>query len=70
MEKKVAFRSSMHRLEEIVALLEKNDMELEEAIALFEEGLQLVNTCDKQLKGFDHKVQELLDTYQEGTNNG
>ena len=52
MEEKLAFRASMTRLEEIVSLLEKNDIELEEAIALFEEGLKLVNSCNTQLQGF------------------
>ena len=56
----------MLKLEEIVDALEKNEIELEEAISLFEEGLQLVNQCDQQLKGFENKVQELLNTYQEG----
>ena len=40
----------MARLEEIVSLLERNEIELEEAISLFEEGLKLVNSCDTQLK--------------------
>lgn len=59
------FKESMQRLEEITAALEKNDLELEGAILLFEEGLQLVNSCDKQLKGFENKVQDLLNHYQE-----
>ena len=44
-------------------------VELEDAIALFEEGLQLVNSCDSQLKNFENRVQELLNTYQEGSDN-
>ncbi|MEF9967186.1 MAG: exodeoxyribonuclease VII small subunit [Longicatena sp.] len=67
MEQKIPFKKSMSRLEEIVAVLEKNDIELEEAITLFEEGLQLVNSCDSQLKNFENKVQDLLTTYQEDT---
>lgn len=69
MEEKLPFKKSMNRLEEIVDALEKNEIELEEAITLFEEGLQLVNTCDLQLKNFENKVQELLNTYQEGSDN-
>ena len=65
MEEKVPFRKSMNRLEEIIDLLEKNDMELEDAITYFEEGLKLVNNCDAQLKNFENKVQTLLDSYQE-----
>ena len=66
MEQKLPFKQAMLKLEEIVGALEKNEIELEEAISLFEEGLQLVNQCDQQLKGFENKVQELLNTYQEG----
>ena len=69
MEEKLPFKKSMNRLEEIVDALEKNEIELEEAITLFEEGLQLVNSCDSQLKNFENKVQELLNTYQEGSEN-
>lgn len=66
MEQKLPFKQSMSRLEEIIQALEKNEIELEEAITLFEEGLQLVNSCDSQLKNFENKVQELLTAYQEG----
>ena len=69
MEQKLPFKQSMSRLEEIIAALEKNEIELEDAIALFEEGLQLVNSCDSQLKNFEYRVQELLNTYQEGNEN-
>lgn len=69
MSKKISFKQSMTRLEEIVNLLEKNEIELEEAIVLFEEGLKLVNACDKQLKGFENKVQTLMDTYGQENEN-
>ena len=69
MEQKLPFKQSMSRLEEIIAALEKNEIELEDAIALFEEGLQLVNSCDSQLKNFENRVQELLNTYQEVSDN-
>lgn len=69
MEEKLPFKKAMRRLEEIVDALEKNEIELEEAITLFEEGLQLVNSCDGQLKNFENKVQALLNTYQEGSDN-
>lgn len=63
-----SFKKSMSRLNEIVAALEKNDLELEDAIALFEEGLQLVHSCDGQLKNFENKVASLLESYQEVKN--
>ncbi|MEG0411190.1 MAG: exodeoxyribonuclease VII small subunit, partial [Erysipelotrichaceae bacterium] len=40
-------------------LLEKNEQPLDETIKLFEEGLLLVNECDKQLKTFENKIEEL-----------
>lgn len=64
MEEKVPFKKAMVRLEDIVSSLERNEIELEEAIALFEEGLQLVNACDSQLKGFEQKVNQLMKEYQ------
>lgn len=68
MEEKKSFKQSMNRLEDIVNCLEKNEIELEEAITLFEEGLQLVNSCNGQLTQFENKVSELLKTYQEDEN--
>ena len=61
---KLAFKEAMNRLETIVTLLEKNEIELEEAMSLFEEGLKLVKDCDLQLSEFENKVQSLLDSYQ------
>jgi exodeoxyribonuclease VII small subunit len=57
------FEAAMQRLSLIVTALEKNEIPLEEAIALFEEGLSLVKSCDVQLKGFETKVQELIKSY-------
>ena len=68
MAKKQSFKQSMSRLEEIVEALEKNEIELEEAISLFEEGLKLVNSCNGQLTTFENKVQDLLTSYQKEDN--
>ena len=68
-ENKKDFSSSMNRLEEIVILLEKNEISLEEAMELFEEGLQLVKECDSQLTNFENKVAALLERYQKGDRN-
>lgn len=66
MAEEQTFQQSMDRLEEIVTKLEKNEIVLEDAIALFEEGLQLVNSCDEQLKQFETKVTTLMDIYETG----
>jgi len=63
MTKKQTFESSMIRLSEIINALERNDTNLETSIQLFEEGLELVKSCDGQLKEFENKVQELMLKY-------
>ncbi|MDF9823910.1 exodeoxyribonuclease VII small subunit [Breznakia sp. PF5-3] len=67
MESNKSFRESMDRLDYIVSQLEQNDVELEEAITLFEEGLHLVKTCDSQLKKFEEQVTTLMETYEGDT---
>ena len=47
--KKLSFEQSMARLDEIVRHLEKGDMPLNDALALFEEGTALIRSCDEQL---------------------
>ncbi len=58
--KKQSFEESMDRLEEIVNDLESNEKPLDETIALFEEGLKLVKSCDEKLKQFESQVDNLI----------
>ena len=50
------FEGSMTRLEEIVTLLERGDVPLEKAMALFEEGAGLLRTCTRQLDEAEQRV--------------
>ncbi|MBE6129336.1 MAG: exodeoxyribonuclease VII small subunit [Erysipelotrichaceae bacterium] len=59
-EKKLTFEQSMERLDEIVSILEENDRPLDETIALFEEGLKLVRSCDRKLKQFETKINDII----------
>ena len=68
MMKEMSFEKAMDRLNEVVNLLEKNDVPLEEAVKLFEEGLELVKFCDSKLKGFELKVSELMKEQTENDN--
>ncbi len=61
---KLSFKQSMKRIDEILDLLEKNEIELEEAVKLFEEGLKLVNECDNQLNSFKDKINNLMKDYE------
>ncbi len=59
-EKKLTFEQSMERLNEIVSLLEENEKGLDETIALFEEGLKLVRSCDQKLKQYETKINDII----------
>lgn len=60
-EKKLSFQQSMNRLDQIVNLLGNPNVELEEAMALFKEGLELSQTCQKQLDFFEHEMNQLIE---------
>lgn len=62
--KQLKFQEAMSRLDEIVALLNNNELELEEAMSLFEEGLKLSTQCEKQLKKFETKMDQLVEVNQ------
>lgn len=62
--KQMKFQEAMKRLDEIVALLNNNELELEEAMSLFEEGLKLSVQCEKQLKKFETKMDQLMEVNQ------
>lgn len=54
------FEECLQRLEKIVDELEKGNVPLERAIKLFEEGVQLSNSCRLELEGAEGKVEILL----------
>jgi exodeoxyribonuclease VII small subunit len=54
------FEDCLQRLEQIVAELEKGDLPLDRALALFEEGVKLSNSCREQLDSAEGKVEILL----------
>jgi len=63
--KQMKFQEAMKRLDEIVTLLNNNELELEEAMSLFEEGLKLSVQCEKQLKKFETKMDQLMEVNQD-----
>ncbi len=50
----------LRRLEEILALMESDDVALEQALALFEEGVAHVREAEKVLAETELRVEELL----------
>jgi len=53
------FEQDLSRLEEISRILEEDNVELEKAILLFEEGVKLSKTCLKTIKQAELKITEL-----------
>jgi exodeoxyribonuclease VII small subunit len=58
--KKPSFEQSLARLEEIVRRLDSANLPLDEAMKLFEEGMQLSRDCQKQLEQAEARVEILL----------
>ena len=58
--KKPDFERSLARLEEVVRRLESPPLSLDDAMNLFEEGVELSRECQKQLEETEGKVEILL----------
>jgi exodeoxyribonuclease VII small subunit len=58
--KKPDFEKSLARLEEVVRRLESPQLALDEAMRLFEEGVELSRECQKQLEEAEGRVEILL----------
>ena len=54
------FEECIQRLEKIVQELEQSELPLEKSLTLFEEGMQLSNSCRKELEEAEGKVEILL----------
>lgn len=55
------FSEMIDRLEQIVELLEKGDCELEQSMALFDEGTSLAKICNQKLNEAHLKIKQLND---------
>jgi len=58
--KKMDFERSLARLEEVVKRLENANLTLDDAMKLFEEGVELSRECQKQLEEAEGRVEILL----------
>lgn len=54
------FEESMQRLEQIVRAMERGDVALEESLKLFQEGTELVRSCEKLLSEARLQVKKIL----------
>ena len=55
-----SFESNMQRLEQIVRAMERGDVPLEESLKLFQEGTELVRSCNELLDNARLQVQKIM----------
>ena len=59
-KKEINIEHSLQRLESIVSNMESGETSLENSLALFEEGMNLVNQCQSQLRKAEQRVENLI----------
>lgn len=52
-------KTKIKRIEEIAEMLEENNLDLEKALSLYEEGMTLIKECGADLDRFEEKVRIL-----------
>lgn len=57
---KISFEAAVEALESITRELEENDVTLEASLKKFEEGMQLVELCTKQIDDAQKRIDVLL----------
>lgn len=65
-EEKPSFEEAFQELEKTVQRLEEGDLTLQESMALFERGMELVRYCGQLLDEAEIKVKTLLPSQGEG----
>ena len=55
-----SFESNMQRLEQIVRAMERGDVPLEESLKLFQEGTDLVRSCNQLLDEAQLQVKKIM----------
>ncbi len=68
MEKEPSFKEAMERIEEIVDKMSDENLDIDEAIKLYEEGRKLLEYCRDKLESAELKIKNLtnIDEVLEG----
>jgi exodeoxyribonuclease VII small subunit len=56
------FEDCLERLEQLVADLERGELDLERSLAAFEEGVRLVRQCSERLSAAELRLRQLEET--------
>ncbi len=60
MTRKLSLNQAINRLEEIVLALEREELELEEALRLFDEGMELVRAAEREIGESEGRLKQVL----------
>ncbi len=58
--KEIKFEDALKRLEEIVEMLESDELPLDRALELFEEGIRMSRLCSSILERAEMRIEELI----------
>ena len=61
-----SFEATLERLHQIVERLESGELDLEESLLLFEEGVRLSRTSQARLNSAEKRIEELLAVGEDG----
>ncbi|MHB8894009.1 MAG: exodeoxyribonuclease VII small subunit [Candidatus Geothermincolia bacterium] len=64
MDNEPTFKEAIEELEKITDSLESGELELEQSLALFERGVELIKFCQDKLDGAQAKVELLVDSLE------
>ncbi|MGP0628883.1 exodeoxyribonuclease VII small subunit [Nitrospina sp. 32_T5] len=53
------FEKALQRLEQIVAELEKGELDIDKSLQIFEEGIKMSRICSKKLQEAEQKIEKL-----------
>ena len=65
MMKKLKYEEKVKRWEKVRKSLQEERLDLEESVKLYEEGLQLYQSCKEELDGMEMKLKIILDGKEE-----
>ncbi len=57
---KPKYEDQVQQLEGIIRKLEEGNLELEQSISLYEDGMKLLRACEKQLHQAEKKIEKLV----------
>lgn len=64
-DKEIMFNQAMEQLEEIVRQLEQGDVPLEEALTLYQKGMELSKVCHDKLQNAEKQLVTMMDEGKE-----